>query len=537
MNDNSDSGANSSLDNAEREVFNISIYNAKLYEETGYKEFASTWLSFPTTAEAVQAALNEIGVDGKNYSRYLIDERESNIKGLADCFPENAHIDELNYLAVKIQGLDENQHDILGALIDKNSRNFEVAELINAVDNIDCYILQPAFTAEEYGEFLRDTILDVFGNIANDYLKDSKIFGNFMTSLDEIEKYIDTEKFGNDTAEKEGGYFTDFGYLLQDAETTKHYKGISDVPPEYRVYVYPEPERKAGLFKIENTDISDFVYKLHVLAGDYTNDLQYNMRMLPESIGEDYTIIMNSHNIRITESEHTYQDHTDINSVFRKFPHDTRAYLFHIDNRENGRAYGSIVMVDCGTLSEDIDKNSISFTGITIDIKNSMSQYLTREEWNNVKHIDHDKIAGYQYHFDDADVQNLTAHREDFFKQRLQEAEMIAPDTLLDYLNAEYMSEANYSQPGMIRVPQETARIMLLYEDASVYRLTPRSAEQLSTITAAKNGLNFNNFREFAVKKDNKSGIDKMCGREIDRITSRQSERNVPSKPDKFQSL
>jgi hypothetical protein len=89
------------------------------------------------------------------------------------------------------------------------------------------------------------------------------------------------------------------------------------------------------------------------------------------------------------------------------------------------------------------------------------------------------------------------------------------------------MAEANYSQPGMLRIPRETAVNMVLREDAPVYRLMPRAPEQLSIITAAKNGLNFQNFREFAVKKDDKAGIDKACKREIDKLAGQPAEKDT----------
>ena len=515
------------------DIIKITIYNDKLYEETGHKEFVSARLSFPTTREAVQAALSEIGVDGKNYSRYSIDECKSDIDGLEDCIAVNADINELHYLASIIKDMDDSEKDILGALIDKNHRDQSVSEIINDIHNIPCYYLQPVFSEKQYGEFLLDKVIDEIGSIAHENIENSEAYGKIMYYLDEIGQSVDTKAYGRRIAGMEKGSFTDFGYLTQTDEPKKKYAGKEDIPEEYRVFAYPDDERHAGLYKIENTDLSDFIYKLHILPGDFTSDIKYNMRMLPEGIGEDYIILMNRHNIRITDAEYTYQDHTDINSVFRQFPHDTRAYLFHIDKREDGRAYGSIVIVDCGALSEDIDKNSVSFVGITADIKGSISQHLTRNQWENLRHIDKDKIQAWHYHFNPADVKTLNAHREDFFKQRLHEAEPITPETLFGYFNAEYMAEANYSQPGMIRVPLETAKVMLLNEDAPVFRLTPRSAEKLSMIAAATNALYTQNFREFAVKKEDNAGIDKMCRRETDKMAGKPPELDNQKKRDK----
>jgi hypothetical protein len=512
-----------------------SIYNESLYAESGYKEFASQWLSFPTSKEAVQAVLKEIGVDGVKYTNYRIDESQLNINGVVESvLPDGISIDETNYLAVKLQELDEHGIEKFKAAHENSDKYFpDAGSLINTVLNIEKYDLQPASGAKEYGDFLLDTYLDEIHLLIEEAVTDAEKYGVIMSRLDEITQHINTTELGKRTAKLENGSFTEHGYLTKSHDAKDVYKGASDIPVEYRVFSYPKPERPAGLFKIQNTDISDFAYKLHILAGDYTNDLKHNMELLSNSLFNDYIVIMNGYNIRISEADHTYQDHTEINAVFRKFPHDTRAYLFHIENREDGRAHGSVILVDCGALSEDINNNSISFTGITADIKNSISQYLTPEEWANLKHIDYDKIQGWRHHFDPADIEKLTAHREDFFNQRLQEAETITPDKLLGYLNAEYMAQANYSQIGMIRVPQEAARLMLLHEDAPVYRLMPQEPEKLSIISAATNGLNFQNFREFAVKTDDRAGIDKLCKRETDKLTGNPPAQDISKKRNK----
>ena len=470
---------NPSVDEALDAVIKISIYNAKLYEETGYKEFASAWLSFPATQEEVQAALKEIGVDGKNYSRYLIDDRSSAVDGLADCLPKKANIDELNYLAVKLQDIDELKLEILCAVIDKNSRDLSIKELINTVDNLDCYALYPARNAKDYGEFLSQIIFEDISAVAAGIYgsSEAEAYGKLMSQIDELEKYVDTEKYGRETAKLERGSFTDFGYLTQHGELTENYTGISDIPAEYRIFAYPDEVNPAGLYKIENTDLSDFIYKLHVLAGDYTGDVHWNMNMFPENFGEDYIILMNSSIIKIIGIGTAYDYQASINSFIRKSPHDMQTFMFHIDNRENGRAFGSIIMTDCILLADTINQNSDSYFSAVSDMANI----------------------------------------KEFFNQSLQEAEAIALETLLDYLNAEYMALAKYSQPGMLRVPQETAKTMLLNEDAPVFRLMPRAPEQLSIIAAAT-GLNFKNFCEFAVRKDSKSSIDKACRRETDKL-------------------
>jgi hypothetical protein len=52
-------------------------------------------------------------------------------------------------------------------------------------------------------------------------------------------------------------------------------------------------------------------------------------------------------------------------------------------------------------------------------------------------------------------------------------------------------------------------------------------------IAAATNALYTQNFREFAVKKEDKAGIDKMCRRETDKLAGKSQELDVSKKRNK----
>ena len=66
---------------------------------------AETPLSFPTTTEQVQAALRAIGVDGVRYEEVIVKDYSIGIDGIAPLLGEYAHIDELNYLACRLERL------------------------------------------------------------------------------------------------------------------------------------------------------------------------------------------------------------------------------------------------------------------------------------------------------------------------------------------------------------------------------------------------------------------------------------------------
>ena len=78
-------------------IANLGKYNAGC--------LADTELSFPTTTEQVQAALQAIGVDGLRYEEIIILECHTSVKGLDAKIGGFDHIDELNYLASRIAEL------------------------------------------------------------------------------------------------------------------------------------------------------------------------------------------------------------------------------------------------------------------------------------------------------------------------------------------------------------------------------------------------------------------------------------------------
>ena len=83
--------------------FTATIANLSKYS-TGV--LADTTLSFPATTGQVQEALRKIGVDGLRYEEIIVLEYSIGVKGVARALGEYTHIDELNYLASRLEGLD-----------------------------------------------------------------------------------------------------------------------------------------------------------------------------------------------------------------------------------------------------------------------------------------------------------------------------------------------------------------------------------------------------------------------------------------------
>ena len=69
------------------------------------------------------------------------------------------------------------------------------------------------------------------------------------------------------------------------------------------------------------------------------------------------------------------------------------------------------------------------------------------------------------------------------------------------------------------RIPQGTAKQMLLYDEAPVYRLLPSGSEKIAPIAAISTGLWYENYREFAIAPEDLGALDKLIRRETDRLT------------------
>lgn len=180
-------------------------------------------LKFPTTTEQVQALLKRIGVDGVQHQKVLLTELDSNLPGFCHCISQYDGIDEVNYLARLLSGLSNGELTTFQAVVDYGEHDGDTADLINLVLNLDCYELHPDVdTDEELGRIYAD-------------------FHGAIEVPDNLQNYFDYEAYGRDVRLNEGGCFVDGGYLTRSPGSfVEQYSGPEDIPPEYRVFAYPE---------------------------------------------------------------------------------------------------------------------------------------------------------------------------------------------------------------------------------------------------------------------------------------------------------
>lgn len=205
------------------EVFSILIDNRAEAQNGGPHGY---WLSLPTTAEQVQAALKEIHISADNPQDFFIDgisAPEGRALELPEDLVQAASVDELNFLAVQLQKLDAVEIAVLNAAMHSPEKFQSIGQIIDYAENTDCFILIDAKDNRTLGDY---------------YLNRSGL----MVVPDEWKPAIDTERLGQFIASEEKGTFTEYGYLLRTGDEWQRVHEGQPVPEEYRVMAYPAPE-------------------------------------------------------------------------------------------------------------------------------------------------------------------------------------------------------------------------------------------------------------------------------------------------------
>lgn len=204
-------------------ITNLGKYNAGA--------LVGQWESFPTTAEELQRVFSAIGIGkpdacGASYEEWFVTAYESCVHGLTAALGEFVNLDELNYLAVKLNDMEQSELGQFEAALAMDDHCGSLQELINLTDNLDCY------------EFIPD-------------ISDEEALGRYyflemgcIKIPDELIDYIDYEALGRDAVINENGEFVNGGYVRRNGSTfCKFYDGQPDgIPKEYRVIpVQPGP--------------------------------------------------------------------------------------------------------------------------------------------------------------------------------------------------------------------------------------------------------------------------------------------------------
>ena len=209
------------------EQFSILIDSRSRFE-TGQP--GGVWLPMPTTAEQLHKAMNRIGITAENSQDFFINgfaNTEQQPFDVPLSVIQSAGIDELNYFGKLLEMQGDADRGKFAAAVTLGEYAGSVKDLINLAQNLDCYWIYPSIQDEEaYGHYLID-------------------------ELDELElpeaakNYFMYEEYGRDAVKNDGGIFTAQGYIYNNKNTfSEWYSGHeNDIPKEYRVMSFPQPER------------------------------------------------------------------------------------------------------------------------------------------------------------------------------------------------------------------------------------------------------------------------------------------------------
>lgn len=197
-------------------ITNLGKYNAGA--------LVGQWVPFPTTAEELQRVFSAIGIGksdacGAAYEEWFVTDYESRVHGLTAALGEFVNLDELNYLAVKLNSMEQSELEQFEAALAMNDHCGSLQELINLTDNLDCYDFMPDISDEEaLGKY---------------YLQELEAF----SIPEELIDYIDYEAYGCNVVVSENGEFVQDGYIRRNGgRFYEFYDGQPEgIPKEYRV--------------------------------------------------------------------------------------------------------------------------------------------------------------------------------------------------------------------------------------------------------------------------------------------------------------
>ena len=192
--------------------------------ETG--EPGGCWLSMPATKEELHEAMQSVGITADNPQEFFIhgySDREDRHIALPYDMVCAAQVDELNFLAARLETLDASGITALNAATQRRNGFENIGQLIDFTYNEDFFVHIPeVHNPRELGDY---------------YLNKS----GMVQMPAEWKNSIDLIAFGRNAAAQEKGSFTEYGYLVESGDAwEQHFEG-RDVPEDYRIMSYPQP--------------------------------------------------------------------------------------------------------------------------------------------------------------------------------------------------------------------------------------------------------------------------------------------------------
>lgn len=250
--------------------FEAFITNLGKYNEGA---LVGEWVKFPTTAEELQKVFERIGIGSKDdfghpYEEWFITDYDCYVDGLYEMLGEYENLDELNYLASKLEELDDHDYEHFQAAMQVSDYTGSVKDLINLINNLDKYEIYPG--------------VDDYSDLGRYYIDEVGV----MEIPEHLANYIDYEAYGRDVAIDEMGQFTNYGYVRDTQESfTEYYDGDREsIPDEYRVFGTAEKsEEKTSVLKDLKEKQKEASVKAQVNADEFKDYIDMSEDMLRHS--------------------------------------------------------------------------------------------------------------------------------------------------------------------------------------------------------------------------------------------------------------
>ena len=174
--------------------------------------------------DSICAGVRELEEHG--YEEWFITDYDCYVDGLYDKLGEYENLDELNYLASKLDEMSQGEYEQFQAAMEIGDHSGSLQEIINLTENLDCYDIYPDIHDHD--------------DLGRYYIEEL----DAMQVPEHLRNYIDYEAYGRDVALEEGGEFTDLGYVRDTGSSFhEYYDGEhGSIPEEYRVMTFQDAE-------------------------------------------------------------------------------------------------------------------------------------------------------------------------------------------------------------------------------------------------------------------------------------------------------
>ena len=217
-------------------------------------DLVGEWVKFPTTAEELKKAFERIGIGarddfGQTYEEWFITDYDCYVDGLYDLLGEYENLDELNYLASKLDEMSQGEYEQFQAAMEIGDHAGSIQEIINLTENLDCYDVYPDIHDHD--------------DLGRYYIEEL----DAMQVPEHLRNYIDYEAYGRDIALEESGQFTDLGYVRDTGDSFhEYYDGErGSIPEEYRVMTFQDdiPEEEISEWAMDLAYDMDEFFRQH----------------------------------------------------------------------------------------------------------------------------------------------------------------------------------------------------------------------------------------------------------------------------------